>query len=169
MDTKTPKIFILDDEAIFSFSLEHYFTKAGFSDIHRFETSTELYPRMEEQPDVLILDHFLQNELGTDVLENVKQSNPELKVIYLSAQKTAAIAIKSLKLGAFAYLEKSLTDIQEIIQLINSEEQNILSWKESSAKKFQRQQRLAQNWTPIGVFSLKNTPAILSQQKHQAP
>ena len=121
MDTNSSRIFILDDEEIFSFSMEHYLKKAGFSDIHRFQTSEELHEKMHEQPDVLILDHFLNNEIGLDILEQIKQTHPEIKVIYLSAQKTAAIAVRALKLGAFAYLEKSITDIKEIIKLIKSE------------------------------------------------
>jgi DNA-binding NtrC family response regulator len=122
MDTNSNRIFILDDEQIFSFSMEHYLKKAGFSDIHRFMTSKALFEKMHEQPDVLILDHFLNNEIGLDILEKIKQTHPNIKVIYISAQKTAAIAVRALKLGAFAYLEKSILDIQEIIELIKSEE-----------------------------------------------
>lgn len=122
MDTNSNRIFILDDEEIFSFSMQHYLKKAGFSDIRRFLTSEALYEKMHEQPDILILDHFLNNEIGLDILEKIKQTHPKIKVIYISAQKTAAIAVRALKLGAFAYLEKSITDIQEIIDLIKSEE-----------------------------------------------
>ena len=102
--------------------MHHYLKKAGFSDIHLFQTSEALFEKMHEQPDVLILDHFLNNEIGLDILERIKNAHPEIKVIYLSAQKTAAIAIRALKLGAFAYQEKGITDIQEIVELIKSEE-----------------------------------------------
>lgn len=122
MNYSSNRIFILDDEEIFSFSLEHYLKKAGFTDIHRFLTSEALFEKMDEAPDVLILDHFLQNELGLDVLERIKKSHPQIKVIYLSAQKTAQIAIRALKLGAFAYQEKGVTDIEKVIELIKSNE-----------------------------------------------
>lgn len=122
MNYNSCRIFILDDEEIFSFSVEHYLRNAGFSDIHRFETSEELFANLNEHPDVLILDHFLNNEIGLDILEKIKTIVPSVKVIYLSAQKTASIAVRALKLGAFAYQEKSITDIKKIIQLIKSEE-----------------------------------------------
>ena len=122
MNSNSPRIFILDDEQVFSFSIEHYLKKAGYSDVRRFETSAELFPNMSENPDVLILDHFLHNEIGLDILVKVKETHPALKVIYLSAQKTAAIAVRALKLGAFAYQEKSITDIEKIVELIQSEE-----------------------------------------------
>ena len=57
-----------------------------------------------------------------DILEKIKAIVPSVKVIYLSAQKTASIAVRALKLGAFAYQEKSITDIKKIIELIKSEE-----------------------------------------------
>jgi len=122
MNTHSQRIFILDDEEIFSFSIEHYLKEAGFSKIHRYLTSTELYSNMNLNPDVLILDHFLGEELGLDVLQKIKRTHPSVKVIYLSAQKTASIAVRALKLGAFAYQEKSVTDIKKIIKLIESEE-----------------------------------------------
>lgn len=122
MNDNSSRIFILDDEEIFSFSIEHYLRNAGFSDIHRFETSEELFANLDAHPDVLILDHFLNNEIGLDILEKIKAIVPSVKVIYLSAQKTASIAVRALKLGAFAYQEKSITDIKKIIELIKSEE-----------------------------------------------
>ena len=122
MNNTSQPIFILDDEEIFSFSIEHYLKKAGYSNIHRFKTSTELFASMHKNPEVLILDHFLQNEIGLDILEEVTKTHPSTKVIYLSAQKTASIAVRALKLGAFAYQEKSMTDISRIIELIQSEE-----------------------------------------------
>ncbi len=121
MNYNSHRIFILDDEEIFSFSIEHYLKKAGFTDIHRFLTSKELLAKMNDAPDVLILDHFLGREIGLDVLQQVKKTHPSTKVIYLSAQKTATIAVRALKLGAFAYQEKSMTDIQRIVELIKSD------------------------------------------------
>lgn len=122
MNKYSQPIFILDDEEIFSFSIEHYLTKAGYTNIHRFTTSEELFAQMNLNPDVLILDHFLHNEIGLDILEEINKTHPSTKVIYLSAQKTASIAVRALKLGAFAYQEKSITDIKKIIELIQAEE-----------------------------------------------
>lgn len=121
MEISSKRIFILDDEEIFAFSIEHYLKKSGYSDIQRFQTSEELFEKMNQEPDVLILDHFLRNEIGLDILEKVHNTHPATKVIYLSAQNTASVAIRALKLGAFAYQEKSMTDIQHIIELIKSE------------------------------------------------
>lgn len=125
MDQYSQRIVILDDEEIFSFSVEHYLNKAGFSQVKRFETSGEFYYHLNDGfvPDVLLLDHFLKDEIGLDILEKISQTHPDIKVIYLSAQKTAPIAVRALKLGAFAYQEKSITDIKEIIELIKSDEQ----------------------------------------------
>ncbi len=123
MDLYSQRIAILDDEEIFSFSVEHYLNKAGFSNVKRFETSGEFYYHLNEGfvPDVLLLDHFLNDEIGLDILEKLNETHPDMKVVYLSAQKTAAIAVRALKLGAFAYQEKSVTDIKEIIELIKSD------------------------------------------------
>lgn len=117
------RIVILDDEEIFSFSVQHYLKKEGFTDITRFESSDEFYFHLNAGfvPDILLLDHYLNDEIGLDILEKISQTHPEIKVIYLSAQKTATIAVRALKLGAFAYQEKSVTDIKEIIELIKSD------------------------------------------------
>ena len=124
MNPLSQRIVILDDEEIFSFSVQHYLKKAGFTDIKWFESSDEFYSHLKSGfvPDVLLLDHFLNDEIGLDLLENINKTHPQIKVIYLSAQKTANIAVRALKLGAFAYQEKSITDIKEIVELIKSDE-----------------------------------------------
>lgn len=121
MDYHSIKIFVVDDDVIFSKTIERYLVNRGFSDLHLFESSAPMFERISEKPTVLILDHFIKSEIGLDVLSRVHIEHPAVKVFYLSSQKKANIAVQALKLGAVAYFEKHMKDLQALVTAIEEE------------------------------------------------
>lgn len=121
MNYESIKLFVLDDDVIFSKTMEIFLEKHGFTDIHLFESSAPMFDRMHEKPKVLILDHFIKTEIGLDILKRVRAEHPEIMVIYVSNQKKANTAIQALRMGASAYLEKTLEDMNTLIKLIEDE------------------------------------------------
>jgi DNA-binding NtrC family response regulator len=118
MDYHSIKIFVVDDDVIFSKTLEHYLVNHGFSDLHLFESSQPMFARISEKPMVMILDHFLGLEIGLDVLKRVRAEHPTIHVFYLSSQDKAQIATRALKLGAIDYFEKNSRDLQKLVLAI---------------------------------------------------
>jgi len=57
-------------------------------------------------PDVILLDIWLPGMDGFELLEALRQGNPETAIIVMSAYGNVQIAVKALKLGAFDYVEK---------------------------------------------------------------
>jgi DNA-binding NarL/FixJ family response regulator len=57
--------------------------------------------------DVLILDITMPGRSGLDVLIELRQRNPELKVLVLSMHPEEEVALTALKSGAYGYLNKS--------------------------------------------------------------
>ena len=115
------KIYILDDDVLFSRSLTHYLSSNGHENVSVFQTSQTLLEEKDEFPDVLILDHFLTNEIGLNILEKIQTIWPKTRVIYLSGQEKVNIAIESIKKGAYAYVEKNSIAYSKIKGLIDSE------------------------------------------------
>jgi len=56
--------------------------------------------------DVAILDSALPEMDGVQLLERLRQVDPETQVIMLTAQGTVETAIRAMKLGAYDYLIK---------------------------------------------------------------
>jgi len=63
---------------------------------------------MAQEWDLVLLDINLPGRNGLEVLEEVKRLRPRLPVLVLSAYPEEEFAIRSLKLGASGYLNKSL-------------------------------------------------------------
>ena len=121
--SKKTRIFILDDDRYYGMFLKNALDSINYS-IEYFQKEQDCLVALEDFPDVLILDHRLQNMTGLEILDEVnRKCKGKTQVIYLSGQEYTHIAIKALKEGAVAYVEKSsdsfniINDV--IIQIIS--------------------------------------------------
>jgi nitrogen regulation protein NR(I) len=72
----------------------------------------------EHAPDAVILDVRLPDMSGLDAFERIRQIDPRLPVIIITAHATTETAIEAMKRGAFEYLLKPL-DLQELRQIVS--------------------------------------------------
>src|SRR5688500_9931140 len=129
MKTPTPKkIFIVDDEPLMTELLKDYLSREVEHDIHCFFTGEESRTHMDECPDVIILDHYLNMKdknaaTGLDLLPHIRKSCPSAHVIMLSAQERYSVAAQSIQKGAERYIfkndPKAFEEIAGIIDEIN--------------------------------------------------
>jgi len=63
----------------------------------------------QEPIDLVILDVWLPNLGGMDVLKEIRQEYPEVEVIIISGHANIDLAVRAVKLGAFDFLEKPLS------------------------------------------------------------
>jgi len=61
----------------------------------------------ENEPDLVILDITMPNRSGLDVLKDLKDLYPKIPVLILSMHPEDRFAIRSIKAGAWGYLNKS--------------------------------------------------------------
>ncbi len=73
----------------------------------------------EEIIDLVILDVWLPNMGGIDVLKEIKKEYPDIEVIMISGHANIDIAVKAVKLGAYDFLEKPLS-LDKIVNLIKN-------------------------------------------------
>jgi len=59
--------------------------------------------------DLVILDVWLPNMGGIDVLKRIKEEYPDIEVIIISGHANIKVAVEAVKLGAFDFLEKPLS------------------------------------------------------------
>jgi DNA-binding NtrC family response regulator len=69
-------------------------------------------------PDVILLDIILPDLDGLKVLERIKQSDPDIIVIMITATKTVKTAVEAMKLGAYDYVTKPF-DVDELRLIIS--------------------------------------------------
>ncbi len=123
MKKHSPKIFIMDDDKFFANILKNYLNNQNMEDVHVFHVELDLLKNLPEEPDLIIMDHTLENTTGLEMIEIIKRAKPRTQFIYLSAQEFYHIAIKAMKLGAIDYIEKnqrSFDKLKSIIDKINT-------------------------------------------------
>jgi len=83
----------------------------------------------------LLLDIQMPEMSGFEVLKRVKEINPNLSVIIISAHGSVENAIKATKLGAFDFIEKPIDRDKLLISVRNAVEQSNLIAENKEIKK----------------------------------
>jgi len=99
-------ILAVDDDDDLRGVIARRFLRRGH-DIEQAASPVEALRRAEQKHfDVAILDIALPEMDGVQLLERLRQVDPETQVIMLTAQGTVETAIRAMKLGAYDYLIK---------------------------------------------------------------
>jgi two-component system response regulator AtoC len=103
------KIYIVDDDPSIAKLLElRVGSRWGYS-AEVFQNGKTFLDRFIEQPpDLVLLDIMLPDISGINLLKEIKQRNPEIPVIMLSAQESIEVALNTLKQGAADYFSKPI-------------------------------------------------------------
>ncbi|MEK6598912.1 MAG: UDP-3-O-acyl-N-acetylglucosamine deacetylase [Deltaproteobacteria bacterium] len=103
------KIMIVDDEESIRQSLSDILRDEGFDVILAGDGHRALKMLDSNRPDLVILDIWMPVMDGTEVLKEIKARQPDLQVIMISGHGNIEAAVKTIKLGAYDYIEKPLS------------------------------------------------------------
>ena len=111
------KILVIDDEPILRNSLEMALKVSGYEVItaQSGEEGIELFRK--ENPDLILLDHWLPGINGDEVLRLIREKNTDVLVIIMTAQGSIELAVNSIKMGAFDFLVKPF-DLEHLETLV---------------------------------------------------
>ncbi len=106
---KKGKILVIDDEDIVRTSCSRALAPSDF-DVKLAKNGLEGLKIMgEDKIDVVLTDLKMPDMDGIEVLRKIKKEWPEVEVIIITGYQTVDTAVKSIKLGAFDYIEKPFT------------------------------------------------------------
>lgn len=111
------KIWVVDDDSAIRWVLERALSSAGYTCVCFDSAENALAALNSGQPDVLISDIRMPGMDGLSLLAAVKQHNPLLPVIIMTAHSDLDAAVNAYQQGAFDYLPKPF-DIDDAVTLV---------------------------------------------------
>ena len=114
---KDYSILIIDDEEAQRNILKGYLEKKSYK-IYSASSGTEGIELIQKNMiDIVLSDYKMPDKTGLEVLETVKEINPEISFVILTAYGTVENAVKAMRLGAFDYISKPV-DLDELDLLL---------------------------------------------------
>ena len=134
------RILIIDDEEVLRDVLQAVLQREGF-DVALAGTAEEGLAIVETyEIDLVVLDIMLPVMDGHEALRNIKETNPALPVIIVTAYSSIDGAILAMKNGAFHYIPKPFKNEEVIITVNKALEQRRLA-RENERLKAELQER----------------------------
>ena len=101
------KIMVVDDDDKILTLLKRFLVRLGYEAIVA-ENGEEALERMNEMPEIVILDIMMPGMNGLQVLEKIKEQAPSTEVIVITGLDETGLGIECLERGAFEFMAKPL-------------------------------------------------------------
>ncbi len=119
-------VLLVDDEVEFVETLAERMRARGLQVDTAYNGDEALKKTAEKKYDAIILDLAMPGMDGMEVMQRLREENPDRQIILLTGQGTVKTAVEATKLGAMDFLEKP-TDIETIIEKIKEARANRLT------------------------------------------
>jgi len=112
------KLLLIDDEADVQYSFRRIFDSPGMevTTASSGEEGLRLIPKVK--PDLVLMDIRMGGMTGIETLRQLRQTEPKLLVILMTAYGTTQTAIEAMKYGAYDYLLKPF-DVPKLKEIVN--------------------------------------------------
>jgi DNA-binding NtrC family response regulator len=119
MDSSVARVLIVDDDRDISLMLSALMKKEGLSSLtaHDGETALQMVP--VARPDMLLVDVKMPGIDGMEVLKRVKEADPHLPVVLITAFAEVPASVAAMRAGAFDYLAKPF-DHPEVVRVVRA-------------------------------------------------
>jgi DNA-binding NtrC family response regulator len=114
------KIFVVEDDPAYTKFLKYVLSLNPDFDVEYFTSGKDCLSQLHKRPSVITLDYSLPDMSGEKVLQQIREFNPDISVIVISAQEKIGTAVELLKAGAFDYITKDEDAKNRILNSINN-------------------------------------------------
>ncbi|MBN1847165.1 MAG: sigma-54-dependent Fis family transcriptional regulator [Deltaproteobacteria bacterium] len=153
------KILVVDDELIMRESLADWLARDGHV-VEKASSGEEALAKFKETRfDILLVDIKMEGISGLEVLKQVKESDPDVVVVMITAYGSISSAIEAMKNGAYDYLLKPFDPnglgvlIEKIIDH-QDRAREILYLKEQYKERTRFESMIGQSRSMQGIFDL---------------
>jgi len=135
-------VLIVDDEKTLARSIKLFLLEQGY-EAEVAEDGVQALELVETlHPDLVFLDFRLPRITGVELLQKIRQYDPSIAVVMMTAHGTIEGAVEAMKLGALDYLKKPV-DLDELKILVERAQessrlrQEVLYYRERETRDFE--------------------------------
>ena len=130
---KPLNVWLVDDDASIRWVLERALRQGGMSPTAFDHADSALAALRRDRPDVLITDIRMPGRSGLELLTEIRDNQPDLPVIVMTAHSDLDSAVAAYQGGAFEYLPKPF-DIDQAVDLVRRAAQQKTHVEEASTE-----------------------------------
>jgi len=136
----TFSILLIDDEPAQLQSMKSFLSRRGFQVFATDNGPDGLEIAKNNPIDLVLTDYRMPEWSGAEVLDNIKELNPDIEVVVITAYGSVEDAVSLMKAGAYDYLNKPI-DLDELESLIERVREKRQLVRENRQLKEQLQER----------------------------
>ena len=99
-------ILIIDDEKTIRWSLSEALIESGYEVVDADSGTNGIKHFRDKSPDLVLLDMKLPDGSGIDVLRQIREDDPVVPVIMMTAYGEVETAVEAMKTGAYDFILK---------------------------------------------------------------
>ena len=111
------KILVAEDEEVNYFYINEVLEGSGFEILHAWDGKQAIELFKKERPDLILMDIKMPLVNGYEALKEIKQINPAVPVIAITAHALSGDKEKALNAGFDSYLSKPVSE-EKILEAI---------------------------------------------------
>lgn len=163
-------ILIIDDEPDICNMLSGILKEEGYNVFTAGSCKEGESTFLEKTPDIVLLDVWLPDGDGVELLNKLKGKNSTSQFIMISGHSNIETAVRAVKLGAYDFLEKplsidkTLTTVKRAFEVVQLKEEN-LSLKEKlegEVKLLGVSAHINDIIKKIDIFASSNSPVLIT-------
>lgn len=112
---------IVDDDPAFTRVLARAMTRRGFEVQVARDVASALTLAQQQPPDLATVDLKMEGPSGLNLIPQLKQINPEIRILVLTGYASIATTVEAIKAGAHNYLPKP-ADADQILRALETRE-----------------------------------------------
>lgn len=120
MPDRSFKVFVVEDDEWYNKLLVHCVSLNPDIEVESFTNGHDLIKNLTKHPDVVTLDYRLPDIMGDELLNRIRDFDPQIKTIVVSEQDDIEVAVEMLHNGAYDYLVKSREIKDRLVNSINN-------------------------------------------------
>src|SRR5215207_3782261 len=151
-------ILVVDDEALIRWSLAERLKSDGYT-VLEADTGRAALEKLSDGVDLVLLDYRLPDTDGVSVLRKMKEFDPDVLVILLTAYVSVDTAVEAMKLGAYHFankpfnLDEVTTTVERALETTRLRRE-VRQYRTSAARPYSLQRLVGESSAITGLRSL---------------